>query len=66
MTEEEIKLKTKFYLAPASTSIDELRRMDKEYTAYPGLTHEQALKLGRKVLNFKNSLDSDGVKVIRS
>jgi hypothetical protein len=66
MTEEEIKLRTKFYLAPASTSIDELRRMDKEYTSYPGATYEQAVELGRKVLDFKNSLDPDGVKIVRS
>ncbi len=53
MTEEEIKLRTKFYLAPASTSIDELRIMDKEYTSYPGLTMEQAKETYNKILEFK-------------
>jgi hypothetical protein len=66
MTEEEIKLRTKFYLAPASTSIDELRIMDKEYTSYPGLTMEQAKETYNKILEFKNSLDPDGVKIVRS
>jgi hypothetical protein len=42
MTEEEIKLRTKFYLAPKSMSIEELRKMDKKYTNYPGLSMEQA------------------------
>ena len=42
MTDEEIKLRTKFYLAPKTTSLKELRVMNDKYTAYPGLTLEQA------------------------
>ena len=42
MTEEEIKLRTKFYLAPKDISLDTLRQMDKEYTSYPGLSLKQA------------------------
>lgn len=45
MTEEEIKLRSKFYLAPQSTTLDDLRAMDKKYTAYPGATQEQAKEL---------------------
>jgi hypothetical protein len=66
MTEEEIKLRTKFYLARVSTSIEELRTMDKEYTSYPGLTMKQAKETYNKILEFKNSLDPDGVKIVRS
>jgi hypothetical protein len=66
MTEEEMKLRSKFYLAPKSMSIEELRKMDKKYTNYPGLTMEQAKETYNKILEFKNSLDSDGVKVIKS
>lgn len=42
MTDEEIKLRTKFYLAPKATSLEELRVMDEKYTSYPGLTLKQA------------------------
>lgn len=66
MTEEEIKLRTKFYLAPKSTSIEALRIMDKEYTNYPGLNKEQAKKLYDQLSNFKSSLNSDRVKIIKS
>ena len=62
MTEEEIKLRAKFYLAPNFIGLDQLKKMDKEYTAYPGLTHEQAVELSKKVSQFKNRLDADGVK----
>lgn len=66
MTEEEIKLKSKFYLAPKSITLEELREMDKKYTAYPGLTLEQAIDLSIEISKFKNSLDPDGVKVIKN
>lgn len=45
MNEEEIKLRSKFYLAPKSISLDELKKMEVKYTAYPGLTIEQAKEL---------------------
>jgi hypothetical protein len=41
MTEEEIKLRTKFYLAPKTTSLEELKVMNDKYTSYPGLIPEQ-------------------------
>lgn len=66
MTDEEIKLRTKFYLAPKSISLEQLKKMDKEYTAYPGLTHEQAVELSSKLLQFKNNLDADVAKVVTS
>jgi hypothetical protein len=49
VTEEEIKLRTKFYLAPKATSLKELKDMDKKYTSYPGLTLDQAKKLFNKL-----------------
>lgn len=63
MTEEEKMLRAKFHLAPKSTDLDTLRKMNKEYTAYPGLNKEQAQKLYEDLQNFKQSLDSDGVAV---
>ena len=51
MTEEEIKLRTKFYLAPKATSLEELRVMNKKYTSYPGLTLEQAREAANKLPN---------------
>jgi hypothetical protein len=49
MTEEEIKLRTKFYLAPKTTSLEELRIMNEKYTSYPGLTLEQAKEAASKL-----------------
>ena len=49
MTEEEIKLRTKFYLAPKSTTLEQLREMDKINTSYPGLTLEQAKEAFNKL-----------------
>jgi len=63
MTDEEKVLRAKFYLAPSSTTLEELRRMEKEYTSYPGLTLEQAKKMYDEIMIFKNSLDHDNVGV---
>jgi hypothetical protein len=49
VTEEEIKLRTKFYLAPKSISLEQLKDMDKKYTSYPGLTFDQAKELFNKL-----------------
>jgi len=49
MTDEEIKLRTKFYLAPKSTTLQELKEMDKKYTSYPGLTLDQAQNSAKKL-----------------
>lgn len=65
MSDEEKMLRAKFYLAPKETTIEQLRHMNETYTAYPGATKEQAEELYKKLMEFKNSLDSDGVKVIR-
>ena len=45
MTNEEQMLRSKFYLAPKNISLKELKEMDQKYTAYPGLTLEQAREL---------------------
>lgn len=66
MTEEEIKLRTKFYLAPKSISIEQLRIMDKEYTNYPGLNREQTQKVYEELKKFKDGLDPDGIAVYRN
>jgi hypothetical protein len=42
MTQEEIQLRTKFYLAPKSTTLEELNTMNDKFTSYPGLTLDQA------------------------
>ena len=53
MTQEEIQLRTKFYLAPKSTTIEELKTMNDKFTSYPGLTMEQAKETYNKILEFK-------------
>lgn len=63
MTEEEKMLRAKFYLAPKTVTLDQLKKMNDIYTAYPGLTKEQSEKLASDLNNFKQSLDSDGVAV---
>jgi len=55
MTEEEIKLRTKFYLAPKATSLEELRVMNEKYTSYPGLTLEQAKELSNRLKDYKKT-----------
>jgi hypothetical protein len=49
MTNEELRLRRKFYLAPESTSLEELKELDTTYTAYPGLTLAQAQQLAEKL-----------------
>jgi len=49
MTEEEIQLRTKFYLAPKTTTLEELSIMNEKYTSYPGLTMEQAVETLDKI-----------------
>lgn len=66
MTDEEKMLRAKFYLAPMSTSLEQLKEMNEKYTAYPGLTLDQAKELHAELMEFKNNLDPDGIKVIRS
>ena len=66
MTDEEKVLRAKFYLAPKTVSLDDLRKMNEKYTAYPGATQEQALEIYEKILKFKSNLDHDGVKVIKN
>jgi hypothetical protein len=44
MTQEEIQLRTKFYLAPKSTTLEELKIMNEKFTSYPGLTIDQGKK----------------------
>lgn len=39
---DEQMLRMKFYLAPKDTTYEQLVELDKKYTAYPGLTFEQA------------------------
>lgn len=63
MTEEEKMLRAKFYLAPTTVTLDQLKKMNDTYTAYPGLNKEQVEKLLKDLKNFKESLDSDGVAV---
>lgn len=63
MTDEEKMLRTKFYLAPSTVTLDQLRHMNQEYVAYPGLTKEQANKLYDNLQDFKLSLDNDNVGV---
>lgn len=49
MTDEELQLRSKFYLAPRSTTVEELKEMDATYTSYPGLTLEQAQQTATKL-----------------
>ena len=39
---DEQMLRMKFYLAPKDTTYEQLVELDEKYTAYPGLTLEQA------------------------
>ena len=55
MTDEEIKLRTKFYLAPKNTSLEELRVMNDTYTSYPGLTLEQAKESSNQLKDYKKT-----------
>lgn len=52
MIEEEVKLRTKFYLAPKDLPLETLRQMDKEYTSYPGLNLKQAQVTAGKLKSF--------------
>lgn len=52
MNEEELKLRSKFYLAPKTITLKELKKMNDKYTSYPGLTLEQAKKLSEDLKNF--------------
>jgi len=63
MTDEEKMLRAKFYLAPASTSFEQLKEMNVKFTAYPGLTKDQANELYDTLQKFKASLDKDNVAV---
>ena len=55
MTEEEIKLRTKFYLAPKTTSLEQLKVMNDKYTSYPGLTLEQAKETSNQLKDYKKN-----------
>jgi hypothetical protein len=55
MTEEEIKLRTKFYLAPKTTSLEQLKVMNDKYTSYPGLTLEQAKETSNHLKDYKKN-----------
>jgi hypothetical protein len=55
MTEEEIKLRSKFYLAPKATSLEQLRVMNDKYTSYPGLTLEQAKESSNQLRDYKKT-----------
>lgn len=63
MTDEEKMLRTKFYLAPADTTVEKLREMNKTFTAYPGLTQDQANKVYNDLQMFKQSLNKDNIAV---
>jgi hypothetical protein len=66
MNEEELKLRSKFYLSPKKITLEELKQMDEKYTSYPGLTLKQAKDLSEELLSFKNSLQKNGIKVIKA
>jgi hypothetical protein len=66
MSDEEKLLRAKFYLAPKETSLDQLRKMNEENTAYPGLNNEQLNKLNKDLEYFKSQLDSDGILVYKN
>lgn len=57
MSDEEKMLRAKFYLAPKSISLDELKKMEVKYTAYPGLTIEQAKELLANIDNTHGHLN---------
>jgi hypothetical protein len=63
MIDEEKMLRAKFYLAPASVSFEQLKEMNAKFTAYPGLTKDQANELYDNLQKFKESLDKDNVAV---
>jgi hypothetical protein len=52
MNNEEKMLRAKFYLAPKSTTLQQLKEMDKKYTSYPGLTLDQAKESAKKLKSF--------------
>ncbi len=49
MTDEEKMLRAKFYLAPKTVSLDDLRKINEKYTSYPGLTFDQAKELDVRI-----------------
>jgi len=66
MTNEEVVLRSKFYLAPKNYTLEDLKHLNNKYTAYPGLTQEQANKVYKEIQNFKNELDPDGIAVYKN
>lgn len=63
MTDEEKMLRAKFYLAPASTTFEHLKELNAKFTAYPGLTKDQANELCDNLQKFKDSLDKDSIAI---
>jgi hypothetical protein len=62
MVNQEKVLRAKFYLAPKETTLDQLNEMDQEFTAYPGLTMEQAIEAGEKWRSFESGVWINGKK----
>lgn len=55
MSENELQLRAKFYLAPKETTFEQLIEMNEKYTNYPGLTLEQAKETSLKIMELKNN-----------
>lgn len=56
MSENELQLRAKFYLAPKETTFEQLIEMNEKYTNYPGLTLEQAKETSLKIMELKNNV----------
>jgi hypothetical protein len=54
--DNELMLRMKFYMAPKTTTYEELVAMNEKFTSYPGLTLEQAKETHKKLQKIKNSL----------
>lgn len=47
--DNELALRMKFYLAPKETTYEQLIYLNDKYTAYPGLTVEQAAEVSQQL-----------------
>jgi|LakMenEpi03Aug12_release.lakeMendotaPanAssembly.Ray.scaffolds.fasta_scaffold4559383_2 hypothetical protein len=53
---DEQTLRAKFYLAPKNITYDELVKLNEKYTAYPGLTLDQAKYTHAQLMEMKSKI----------
>jgi len=54
--ENELALRMKFYMAPKSTTYEQLVEMNEKYTSYPGLTLDQAKETYEQLMKLKSKV----------